>query len=579
MTKNIILCADGTGNKGGYTPDSNVYKIYNSIDIHKDSNEQIVFYDNGVGTAKNKYLRAATGAVGWGFGQNVRDLYAFLVKNYNPGDQIYLFGFSRGAATIRAFSGFVAACGLINYEKGGQKMGARELKGAVKKAFKDYIRIGREYKRKCGILPVATRSSVNHGAVPIKFIGVWDTVSALGFPQRTDVTSIGIWVINLLLVGLDHLFDLPFPHRFYNYDLTDNVGYACQALSIDDERTSFWPMVWDETARDNGSVEQVWFAGMHSNVGGGYNRAGLANVAYEWLMLRGHLHGLEYKSGAKRKAAEDAHVQGRLYNSRDGAAIYYRYHPREIEKLCKGKEIDYGAGLMGKTMKLYNKIMKLYNKLKSLFTRLKNLFKGGGFFTKLKNLFKGGGEKDKVRILGSIKIHESVIRRMARRTANYAPGHLPCTFETVATDDIGGTRTTPYEPNKKAGWQACRAQINRVTLFRKWLYGIFLEFTVVAVATALWLWFESPKGQSGFKPSTGPAWSIDWAKGHIADVLDYILPDLFGGLITVAVVEKPEILGGAILVLGFLVGARICARRKTIKACEKARDIVLDSKV
>ena len=117
MTKNIILCADGTGNKGGYTPDSNVYKIYNGIDIHDDGNKQIIFYDNGVGTAKNKYWRAASGAFGFGFGHNVRDLYEFLVKNYDPDDRVYLFGFSRGAATVRAFSGFVAACGLIRYEK------------------------------------------------------------------------------------------------------------------------------------------------------------------------------------------------------------------------------------------------------------------------------------------------------------------------------------------------------------------------------------------------------------------------------------------------------------------------------
>lgn len=559
MTKNIILCSDGTGNKGGYTPDSNVYKIYNGIDIHKDGNEQIIFYDNGVGTTKNKYLRAASGAFGFGFGDNVRDLYEFLVKNYDPGDdnnpadRVYLFGFSRGAATVRAFSGFVAACGLIRYEKkNGGKMNARELKKAVKETFREYIKIGRQYKRKGEVPPLAAASEGNHGAVPIEFIGVWDTVSALGFPQRTDVTGIGMWVINLLLVGLDHLSDLCWPHRFYNYELTDNVDHACQALAIDDERTSFWPMVWDETARKNGSVEQVWFAGMHSNVGGGYQRAGVANVAHEWMMVQSHLHGLTFKTGTKREAAEDAHVHGRLYNSRDGAAIYYRYHPREIENLCKGKEINYGAGVMGKTMKLYNK---------------------------LKNLFKAGGEKAKVRILGKIKIHESVIRRMARRTANYAPGHLPDTFETVATEDIRGKQTTTYEPHRKDGWQACRAQIDRVTRFRKWLYGIFLEFTLVVVAFALWFWntVDPPcppcNGQSG---DPDPAWSIGWTMDHIADVLNYVLPDLFGGLITVAVIQNPEILGGAVLVLGFLIGARIWARLKMIKVCEKARDMVLD---
>lgn len=530
MTKNIILCADGTGNKGGYTPDSNVYKIYNSIDIHIDGSEQIIFYDNGVGTTKNKYLRAATGAFGFGFGHNVRDLYEFLVKNYDPGDdnnpadRVFLFGFSRGAATVRAFSGFVAACGLIRYEKkNGEKMNARELKDTVKETFKEYIKIGRQYKRKGEIPPLATASEGNHGAVPIKFIGVWDTVSALGFPQRTDVTSIGMWVINLLLVGLDHLSDLFFPHRFYNYDLTDNVDHACQALAIDDERTSFWPMVWDETARKNGSVEQVWFAGMHSNVGGGYQRAGLANVAHEWMIRRPHLHDLTFKTGSKRKAADDAHVHGRLYNSRDGAAIYYRYHPREIEKLCKGD-----------------------------------------------------GKKNKARISGEIKIHESVIRRMERRTANYSPGYLPDRFDTVATDDIGGTRATTYEPHKKGGWQACRAQIDRVTLFRKWLYGIFLEFTLVVVVSAGYFWIWPPL-QWGNDSGREITWSLDWWTGHLTDILNYVLPDFFGGLITVAIVQKPEILGWAILVLGILIGARIWARRQTIKACENARDIVVNS--
>ncbi|MCH7887724.1 MAG: DUF2235 domain-containing protein [Proteobacteria bacterium] len=527
MTKNIILCADGTGNKGGYTPDSNVYKIYNGIDIHNEGNEQIIFYDNGVGTAKNKYLRAAGGAFGIGFGQNVRDLYEFLVKNYNPGDddnpadRVYLFGFSRGAATVRAFSGFVAACGLIKYKNTtGIKMNARELKGAVKETFREYVKIGRQHKGE--IPPLATASEGNHGAVRIEFIGVWDTVSALGFPQRTDVTSIGMWVINLLLVGLGHLSDLLFPHRFYNYELTDNVLHACQALAIDDERTSFWPMVWDETARTSGSVEQVWFAGMHSNVGGGYQRAGVANVPHEWMIFRTHLQGLTFKTGIERKAAEDAHVHGRLYNSRDGAAIYYRYHPRKIEKLCKGD-----------------------------------------------------GKKNKARISGHIKIHESVIRRMARRTANYAPGHLPDTFETVATNDIGGTRTTTYEPHRKDGWLTCRAQIARVTLFRKWLYGMFLEFTLVVVVFAGYYWIcPTCIGQGG---DPDPAWSIGWIMDHIADVLNYVLPDFFGGLITVAVINNPKILGGAILVLGFLIGARIWARRKTMKACEKARDVVLDS--
>ena len=112
--KNIILFADGTGNKGGYTPSSNVYKLYHAIDLHSPDKKQITFYDNGVGTSTNKYLRGVGGAFGFGFETNVKDLYEFLARNYDPGDDVYIFGFSRGAATVRAFNGFMAHSGLIN---------------------------------------------------------------------------------------------------------------------------------------------------------------------------------------------------------------------------------------------------------------------------------------------------------------------------------------------------------------------------------------------------------------------------------------------------------------------------------
>ena len=138
MSKNIILCADGTGNKGGYTPSSNVYRIYNAININ--DNPQIRFYDNGVGTEKNKYYRGLAGAFGLGFKSNVIDLYVYLSKNYKPGDQVYLFGFSRGAATVRAFTGFIATCGLID----GRNLDKYELKNRVNDAFDAYKRLRRK---------------------------------------------------------------------------------------------------------------------------------------------------------------------------------------------------------------------------------------------------------------------------------------------------------------------------------------------------------------------------------------------------------------------------------------------------
>ncbi len=530
MVKNIILCADGTGNAGGYTPDSNVYKIYNAIDVHVPDVEQVVFYDNGVGTATNKYLRALSAAMGIGFAQNVRDMFEFLVKNYQPEDHVYLFGFSRGAATVRAFAGFVAACGLIEFEVDGKKMSARELKAAVKQAFRNYEEIGRKHKP--GAPPLAKKTEGNHGAIPIQFIGVWDTVSALGFPERTDPTSLGMMVLNLLFRGSGHIADRVWPHKFYNYELTDNVGLACQSLSIDDERTSFWPMVWDESGRDPGSVEQVWFAGMHSNVGGGYERSGLANVAYEWMLARLG-DGLRFKGGVLTNAHDAAHVHGRLYDSRQGPAIYYRYHPREIEDLCKGDD---------------------------------------------------GNVRE--RIKGNIRVHESVIRRMEKMTANYAPGHLPNTFDVVATPNMPGTPGLTYRPDRQGDWKMHAEAIAKYTLIRKWLYAILLESTLVVVILSIifmsaddpseqWLvqpfydWVNTviPKRWTGFDPD-----------GFLANFLKVLTPESAEKLTELVIIKKPFIFLGTAAWFGLAYLIRLWAQSRTVTACEAARDIVLNSR-
>ena len=217
--KNIVLCADGTGNKGGYTPDSNVFKLYNNVDLHHPDCEQISYYDNGVGTSSNQLLKALTGAIGLGFETNVCELYEFLARQYQPGDQIYLFGFSRGAATIRAFTGFINACGLID----GRKMSAIELKDEVTRAFKVY----KDPKR----LDKWKNSPPNHGKVQIRMVGAWDTVAALGGPQRTDITGPVSLVLDKVLDLLDFVIEALWPHKFYNYALTDNIENAYQDFS------------------------------------------------------------------------------------------------------------------------------------------------------------------------------------------------------------------------------------------------------------------------------------------------------------------------------------------------------------
>ncbi|MCP4341919.1 MAG: DUF2235 domain-containing protein [Desulfobulbaceae bacterium] len=491
MSKNIILCADGTGNKGGYTPDSNIYKLYNAVDLHDPDRKQIAFYDNGVGTETNKYIRSLTGALGFGFKRNVCDLYEFLARNYEPGDDIYMFGFSRGAATVRAFNGFIYACGLID----GRGKGNKELKCEVEIAMEAYSKEGTE---KAHLL-----SNISFHPEPpeIKVIGVWDTVSALGFPERTDITGIFLFALNYAFVALGNIADKFFPNKFYNYELTPNVINAYQALAIDDERTSFWPMVWRENSPEakDVNIEQTWFAGMHSNIGGGYERAGLANVNFAWMLEK--LKDLKLKSGVLLSAKEDANVHGRLYDSRQGFAVYYRYHPRDIKTLCD----DAGA---------------------------------------------------------KIKVHESVIRRLRLRTANYAPTALPKHFEIV--DNQGNSIPSPML--HQDDWSLFRAGISYWQNIRKWLYGALLELTLVVLGITWYRWIYPPTPEK-----TPPAWLAE----NIADILRYFTPTFFDGFIERYIVQKPlYAICGAGLIAGYFY-FRKYALRRTFYYAERLRKLFI----
>jgi hypothetical protein len=412
MPKNIILCADGTGNIGGTTPDSNVYKVYKSIKKHltqDDSltDEQIVFYDNGVGTQKNKYWRMISGAFGFGFEDNVCDLYKFLARNYNPEDSVYFFGFSRGASTVRACNGFISACGLVK----GKDLRNIELDSLVKEAFSAY----KIYKKNPAKAEALKESNKSYGVIDIHFMGVWDTVVALGFPKRTEVKGPLSGFLELIFKSTENFLDRLWPHKFYNYKLTKNVKYAYQALAIDDERKSFWPFVWNEKGMGAETrVEQVWFAGMHSNVGGGYGRSGMASVPLLWMVIRATNAGLIFQDNILQNILEDSNIHSRMYNSRDGFAMFYRYHPREIETLCDD------------------------------------------------------------RLEGNIKIHSSVIERMNQRTANYAPGNLPGKFEVVETDI--GAFVKLKNPSKNDQWARLSSKVNFWVSRRKRLYVLMVTF-------------------------------------------------------------------------------------------------------
>ena len=272
--KRIVICADGTWNvrdqvdKHSKTRHpTNVTKIARAI-LPRDTRgvDQVVCYHEGVGTSHG-LDRYTGGAFGEGIENNIRDLYRFIVYNYAPGDQLFFFGFSRGAFTVRTLAGFMNLVGLIEktddyyipelyacYEK-KQKLDSPEAKKALRH------------------LQGEPRSSP-----PITFIGVWDTVGALGAPGF-----------------LGQLFRRG-RYQYHDVGLNASIRNAFHALAIDERRKPFQPNLWTRPAGYAGRLEQAWFAGVHSNVGGSSAPDGLANEALHWIVEKAEGAGLAVDS-------------------------------------------------------------------------------------------------------------------------------------------------------------------------------------------------------------------------------------------------------------------------------------------
>ncbi len=338
MSKNIALFSDGTGNSSAKSQKTNVWRLFQALD--QTALGQIAKYDDGVGTSSNKYLAAFGGAFGWGLKRNVLDLYKFVCRNYAAGDRIYGFGFSRGAFTIRVLIGIIAREGLVTFRS------EQELSRHAAAAYRDFrskafpsrspvVRLARalrdsvlflirriskhsDYKQ----ISDATRAA-GRDRIPIRFLGLWDTVEAYGMPVVELKRAID-WAL--------------WPMLFGNMRLADSVERAVHALSLDDERTTFHPLLWDEAweaelaaqgtvAPDR--VTQVWFAGVHSNVGGGYPEDQLSLVPLEWIMSEAAKSGLAVEPAQAQEISAAKSPFARLYDSRAGLAAYYRYSPRQ----------------------------------------------------------------------------------------------------------------------------------------------------------------------------------------------------------------------------------------------------------
>jgi uncharacterized protein (DUF2235 family) len=271
--KRLVLCCDGTWNsadqeRNGTPCPTNVVKLGYRVAKSAGGTAQVVYYDQGVGTG-NFIDRVSGGAFGDGLEENIHDAYRFLVANYEPGDEIYLFGFSRGAFTARSIGGMIRKCGILE-------------RSAVR-YYRDAIELYRSDEHPDDAKPRKFRQScsvVEDAPIPIRMIGVWDTVGALGIPLR----------------GLRWLTRKD--HQFHDTELSGSVQVACHALAIDEHRAPFAPTLWDYKPKRGQQVEQAWFCGSHSDVGGGYAETGLSDIALEWMIGKASAAGLAFDAEA-----------------------------------------------------------------------------------------------------------------------------------------------------------------------------------------------------------------------------------------------------------------------------------------
>ncbi|MEU0795236.1 DUF2235 domain-containing protein [Amycolatopsis sp. NPDC005961] len=292
MKKRLVICCDGTWNSLKQPARTNVAKVWDAVPGEApDGVRQLTCYLKGVGAGLPWLGHLAGGAFGWGLSANVRDAYRFVVENYAPGDDLYFFGFSRGAYTARSTVGLIRNCGVLRPDHADRI-------GEAYRLYRDRdVATGPDS-------PVAVRFRDEHACekvTPIRFIGVWDTVGALGIPLSGG--------------RLLHLINRRW--QFHDMTLSSTVRSAFQALAVDEHRKSYVPAVWQPSfkrAEQNQEREQVWFTGAHSDVGGGYQEHDLSDIALRWLANRAERCGLGFDPGAFGDLA-DANAEGELHDS------------------------------------------------------------------------------------------------------------------------------------------------------------------------------------------------------------------------------------------------------------------------
>ena len=305
---NLVVCCDGTWNTpkqedNGRPAPTNVFKLHAAIDEPKDNKR----YLEGVGTSGRVWAKVTGGALGVGLSDDIKTAYKWLCESYVPGEsRIFLFGFSRGAFAVRSLAGLIGAAGLLDFSAGPTEA---EKRDHVEAAFQSYRDRGK-----------TQAPAPRHLEIEIAFLGVWDTVGALGIPDE-------LFFVNA--------FDRPGKFQFHDTTLGGSVRVARHVLAMDERRQAFSPTLWTGATEAGQDVKQEWFCGSHGDVGGSYAETGLGDVTLAWMIAEAEAQGLKFKPLAK--AQIDPNPRGVLHNSVKGVYKRFRTRPRSVPDVSRNE--------------------------------------------------------------------------------------------------------------------------------------------------------------------------------------------------------------------------------------------------
>ena len=317
---NLIVCCDGTWNtadqeQGGVPTPTNVVRLHTCV---SDQNVQGVaqrkYYHPGVGTDPGLASRLLGGGIGLGLDRNIQSAYGWLCRTYQPGDAIYLFGFSRGAYTVRSLGGLTTRCGLLDVSGLTDEEAWKRIDSVFTNGYRQRTETRDDWLKRGWKFHQSKPGSQDIG---IHLIGVWDTVGALGIPDH---------------LGVLKLLEDPDKYKFHDTTLSDLVTHARHALAADEMRGAFQATLWTQV-KPGHDVKQVWFPGVHSDVGGGFRETGLSDGALKWMIDEAEALGLGVNSALTKQIAPD--FRSLLHNSLDGVFKFLPSRPRSVTALHK----------------------------------------------------------------------------------------------------------------------------------------------------------------------------------------------------------------------------------------------------